>query len=239
MAGAVPAQAIVGGEPATVNSAPYMASVRAQTWTGSLSHICGGILLTGNKVMTAAHCVDGQDAGKMNVAWGGLNRSRLPKNSAVSKISIISEYNPTNLIGDVAVLTLSTTAVEGAGVQFARLATSDPAPGASITVTGWGRTRQLSAALPDELQAVSLPVTTGDACKAAYSEPGDPFTLTGRFCAGPADGSQAICEGDAGGPAVLDGVVVGIVSGGRGCGLPDSPSVFSSTAYWGSWLQGQ
>ncbi|WP_031146644.1 trypsin-like serine protease [Streptomyces erythrochromogenes] len=114
-----------------------------------------------------------------------------------------------------------------------------PACRPSITVTGWGRTRQLAATLPEELQAVPLPVTTGDACKATYSEPGDPFSLTGRFCAGPADGSKTICEGDAGGPAVRDGVVVGIVSGGRGCGLPGSPAIFSSTAYWGSWLQSQ
>ncbi|MGN5381306.1 S1 family serine peptidase [Streptomyces lasalocidi] len=239
MASTAPARAIVGGEPATMNTAPYMVSVRTQSWTGSLSHVCGGILRSANKVLTAAHCVDGQTASKMQVNWGGVNRDWLPGSSGVSKISIFSGYDPVSLLGDVAVITLSTAASEGNGVQFAKLATSDPAPAASVSVTGWGRTGQDSTALPTDLQTTPLPVTSSDACKAAYAAPGAPFNPVGRFCAGTADGSKAVCEGDADGPAILDGQVVGIISGDRGCGLADSPALVSSVAYYRSWLESQ
>ncbi|MFD7169924.1 serine protease [Streptomyces violascens] len=206
-------------------------SILVQTWTGGLSHVCGGILLRANKVMTAAQCVNGQTASKLSVRWGGLNRNSLPSSSSVSKISLHPKFDSGTLVGDVAVVTLSSSASQTGGVRFAKLATSDPAEGASVTVTGWGRTLQDLTALPTGLQAAQLPVTTPDAC----AEPGKSFDTTGRFCTGPADNSRATCLGDAGGPAVLDGVVVGIISGGPGCG----PSLISSAAHYSGWLASQ
>ncbi|WP_327122098.1 trypsin-like serine protease [Streptomyces sp. NBC_01341] len=74
-------------------------------------------------------------------------------------------------------------------------------------------------------------------CAGVYSEPGAPFDTTGRFCAGLANGEKAVCNSDAGGPAVLGGVVVGITSGGGpGC---DQPSPCSSASYFKRWLESQ
>lgn len=233
---AVPATAIVGGSPATPESAPYQVSVQLEGWTGK-SHVCGGFLLSASKVITAAHCVDGAAPSKLEVKWGGLNRDKLPMLSSVTKIIIHPQYTSANLANDVAVLTLSKPATEADGVKFAHLATSDPATGADVTVTGWGRNQRDSTNVPQQLQAAQLPVLNRDSCAGVYSEPGAPFDATGRFCAGPAGGEQAVCNGDAGGPAVLNGVVVGITSGGGpGCA---KPSLFSSVAYFKPWLESQ
>lgn len=253
VASATPAQAVVGGGPATLNTAPYMVSVRSQSWTGALNHICGGFLLSATKVVTAAECLDGQTASKMNVAWGGNKRSSLPFNSGVSKVSGHPDWKIGNRLADVGVLTLSSPASASDGVKGAVLATSDPAPGASATVTGWGKTSLTTLAFPETLQTTQLPVTTDATCKADYSLPLDPFDTTGRYCAGPADGSKAVCVGDAGDPVVVGDRVVGIVAGGmalnsvisdilpggRGCGLPDSPAEVSSVSYYRSWLTSQ
>ncbi|WP_371648211.1 MULTISPECIES: serine protease [unclassified Streptomyces] len=234
----VPATAIVGGSPAAAQTASYQVSVRMEGWKGK-SHVCGGFLLSANKVITAAHCVDGATASKLEVQWGGLDRNKLPQTSPVAKISVPPSYDYGTLANDVAVVTLAKSASETGGVKYARLATSEPAAGANVTVTGWGRTQRNSASLPTRLQTAKLPVLSRQSCAAAYSEPGAAFDTTGRFCAGPADGSRAICNGDAGGPAAINGAVVGIISGGSGCGETDSLSLFSSVSYFKSWLESQ
>lgn len=89
--------------------------------------------------------------------------------------------------------------------------------------------------MPQQLQSAQLPVLSRDSCAAVYNEPGAPFDTTGRFCAGPANGEKAVCNGDGGGPAVLGGVVFGITSGGGpGC---EKPSLFSSASYFKRWLE--
>ncbi|MCX3059335.1 serine protease [Streptomyces sp. GXMU-J5] len=237
--GSAPAHAITGGEAASLDTAPYMVSIQAQGWSGSFRHICGGFLRGPHKVVTAAHCLDGQTSAKLRVAWGGTNRSSLPNKSAVSAIKIHPSYDAASLRNDVGVLTLATAASENNGVRYAKLATSDPAPGQSLTLAGWGHAAPDTTALPEGLQAARMPVTTSETCATDYSTPLTPFDTTGRFCAGPADGSKAICRGDAGGPAILNGTVVGVISGGRGCGLPDSPAILSSTAHFNAWLSSQ
>lgn len=234
---AVPAAAIVGGQDATATTAPYQVAIRVDGWFGK-SMVCGGFLLSANKVVTAAQCVDRVSTSKVEVAWGGLDSNDLPSKSAITKISMHPRYDAATLAYDVAVLTLSTAASETGSVKMARLANSAPAAGQDVTVTGWGRTERDSPHLPTQLQSTQLPVLNQQSCNAAYGPVGggaDPF---GLFCAGPADGSRSVCTGDAGGPAVVDGLVVGIISG-RGCGEPGSPSLFSSAATFKSWLESQ
>ncbi|MFK0223296.1 serine protease [Streptomyces vinaceus] len=201
VASAAPAGAIVGGAAATPQDAPYLVSVRMDGWTGK-SAICGGFLLTAHKVVTAASCVDGATASKLEVRWGGLNRSGLPKGSWVSKISVYHNWDASRLTGDVAVLTLTTEASETDGVTFAKLATLEPPAGEMATVTGWGRTSPDSP-LPESAQTVQLPILDTATCQKDYpgSSDGDPaFDPNGMICAGPQEGGQGICKGDSGDP---------------------------------------
>jgi trypsin len=250
VASASPAAAIIGGSPATTGTAPYQVSVIAQGRFG-LSHACGGFLLDANKVVTAAHCVDGQGASSLQVRYGGVDRIHLPQIRGVRKVAGYPGFNAETLAGDIAVLTLSKPVTESATVQFAPLATTDPAAGAVATVTGWGRTQAHATHLPTLLHTVRLPITTPAACEAAYSgvnltlggDEGGPLEglapvldTTSMLCAGPAAGGKGICFGDSGGPAAVNGVVVGIASWARGCGEAGSPSVFTSVAHYRNWI---
>ncbi|MCX4883198.1 serine protease [Streptomyces sp. NBC_00847] len=245
-----PAAAITGGSPATTGTAPYQVSVITQGQFGR-SHACGGFLLDANKVVTAAHCVDGQDAGSLQVEYGGVNRNHLPHTRWVKAVHGYPGFNAETLAGDIAVLTLRLPVTESATVQFAPLATTDPAAGAVAKVTGWGRTQADATSLPTLLHTVQLPITTPAACEAAYSgvnltlggDEGGPLEglapalhTTSMLCAGPAAGGKGICFGDSGGPAVVNGVVVGIASWARGCGEAGSPSVFTSAAHYRNWI---
>ncbi|MFG2557287.1 serine protease [Streptomyces sp. NPDC048581] len=250
VAGTSPAAAIIGGSPATTGTAPYQVSVIAQGQFGH-GHVCGGFLLDANRVVTAAHCVDGQGAGALQVKYGGVDRNHLPRVSGVEAVHGYPGFNAETLAGDVAVLTLSVPVTESATVRFAPLATTDPAAGAVAKVTGWGRTRADGTSLPTLLHTVQLRLTTPAACEVAYSgvnlnlggDEGGPLEglapvldTTSMLCAGPAAGGKGICFGDSGGPAVVNGVVVGIASWARGCGEAGSPSVFTSAAHYRNWI---
>src|SRR5688572_7603892 len=64
LAAAAPAQAIIGGRPATE---PYPFQVALADANGQF---CGGSLVRPDRVLTAAHCVEGEDAEKLHVILG-------------------------------------------------------------------------------------------------------------------------------------------------------------------------
>lgn len=49
-------------------------------------------------------------------------------------------------------------------------------------------------------------------------------------------GGQGFCEGDIGGPLVVDNTVVGISSWAYGCGLADYPGVYARIAAVRTWI---
>ena len=59
--------AIVGGVPATAGEFPFIVSFQK-----SGQHFCGGSLIDSTTVLTAGHCVDGQDLSGLTVRAGTL-----------------------------------------------------------------------------------------------------------------------------------------------------------------------
>jgi hypothetical protein len=65
--GDFPESPIVGGTTAQSGDFPYIVSIQQ-----SGSHFCGGSLLNGNTVLTAAHCAVGQSASSIKIRAGSL-----------------------------------------------------------------------------------------------------------------------------------------------------------------------
>ncbi|WP_030949524.1 S1 family serine peptidase [Streptomyces sp. NRRL S-646] len=244
-----PAAAIVGGTPATTSVRSSVVSIQAQGLFG-WSHVCGGVLIDANTVITAAHCVNGWSASQLKVGFGGLDRNRLPHSRLIISVHGHPRWNAETFADDVAVLKMAQPVSESATVHFARLATHDPEPGAQARVTGWGKTQEGSPTLPTALHTVQLPITTRATCQADYSGPnlnigGDennplegltPVVGDGNLCAGYPQGGKGTCNGDSGDPLVVNGTVVGILSWSRGCAQANSPAVFSSVAHYRHFL---
>jgi trypsin len=80
--------------------------------------------------------------------------------------------------------------------------------------------------LPTQLQAVEVDITSRAACNSGYTAYGGITVNT--ICVGVSGGSKDACQGDCGGPLVVGGQLVGIVSRGLSCALADY--VYSNVA---------
>ncbi|WP_116198581.1 trypsin-like serine protease [Amycolatopsis circi] len=74
----------------------------------------------------------------------------------------------------------------------------------------------------DSLNAVTVSVLNDQVCGAADGDC-DPAA---KMCAGDPNGGKDACLGDFGGPLVVGGAVVGVVSYGQGCGDRSHPGVY-------------
>jgi trypsin len=74
---------------------------------------------------------------------------------------------------------------------------------------------------------VSVPIVDREACAAKYGE-NDSIIDESMFCGGYPEGGRDTCQGDSGGPVINEeGTLVGVVSWGNGCALPEWPGVYT------------
>jgi len=104
-----------------------------------------------------------------------------------------------------------------------------PNAGSAVFVTGWGYTKEGSN--PSEtLKQVAVPLQSNEKCVAAYE--GNIHEQT-QFCAGLDNGGKDACDGDSGGPIVVQDKAsgiwkqIGIVSTGTGCARPKLFGIYS------------
>jgi trypsin len=96
-------------------------------------------------------------------------------------------------------------------------------------VSGWGVTTEDGTRTPN-LQKVAIPVLPQWECKLVSRDK----IIDGMFCAGRA--GRSACYGDSGGPVVVDGYQIGIVSGGYSCELPGVPGFYVNVYELRNWI---
>lgn len=107
--------------------------------------------------------------------------------------------------------------------------------GCAVRLLGWGSTFFGGPFADTLLTAVARTETPSD-CKADYKTilGNDPIISDMMICAkGPGTDT---CNGDSGGPLLLKGQVVGIVSFGYKCAHPNTPGVYASVPRLRPWI---
>ncbi|EDV96353.1 seminase [Drosophila grimshawi] len=212
---------ILGGTPVDISAVPYLVNLRIGG-----NFICGGSLITPTHVVTAAHCVKGVSASRLQVVGGAtrLTDATAGVRRNVAKVYTPKAYNIRTLHSDVAVLKLQSPLV-GANIETIALCNSSWEAGNLIRVSGWGKTAEKSNRVSQQVRSVEVALITRKSCMDQYKLRGTIGTT--MFCAaGP--GVKDACEGDSGGPAVYQNQLCGIVSWGLGCGRRNYPGVYTS-----------
>jgi len=230
---------IVGGDDAKQGELPYQVS---QQWYGSY-HVCGGSIIADQWILTAAHCVDGDDLDDNEFLAGQFNLNSPDGNEqlvGVEKIFVHEDYAqvgpPYTLYGDIALVKLSSKLTFTDYVKPVELAPQDYAAETDILVSGWGATSEGGDG-SYVLQKVQLPFVDDKTCDEMYLP--DYTVLPQHICYGDVvSGGIDSCQGDSGGPLVeiKTNYLVGIVSWGVGCAQKDHPGVNTEVSFYTDWV---
>ncbi|PNF43463.1 hypothetical protein B7P43_G10805 [Cryptotermes secundus] len=238
---------IVGGKGATFGEWPWQVLVRESTWLGLFTkNKCGGVLITSRYVITAAHCQPGFLAnlvavfGEFDISGELESRRSVTKN--IRRVIVHRQYDAATFANDLALLELeSPVAFDEHIVPICMPRDKEDFTGRMATVTGWGRLKY-GGGVPNLLQEVQVPVIENSVCQEMFHTAGHSKVILNSFlCAGYANGQKDSCEGDSGGPLMLqreDGhwVLVGTVSHGIKCAAPYLPGVYMRTTFYKPWL---
>jgi secreted trypsin-like serine protease len=213
-------------------------------------------------MLTAAHCVTENsgattDMAGLEVVSGNTNLAAVGKVvQEVEKIIPHPGYNDETMANDIAILILSEApdpVPDGANPRSIALPNrADVASYKSVTaahaVLGWGTTE--NGFLSQFLMHVRVPYSDQAACLETYAGIGWNVHAT-SFCAGFVSGGFDSCQGDSGGVLfhrpttgansnqLADPVLTGIVSWGRGCGLPSFAGVYADVAAQRAWIESE
>ena len=214
--GDLPWPMIVGGtevDPACPDCKyPFMVSIQ---WTGNWGgHFCGGSLVREDWVITAAHCMEGENANNLAVKIGlhYISGTTGSETRGVDQIIIHPNYSSWSLDNDYALIHLSSPS-SFEPIQLVTDDSHDEEPVMS-TVMGWGATSS-GCWSSNTLLEVDVPID--DSC-GSYS---NSEITNNMICAGDGNGGEDSCQGDSGGPLIMTNdddeyELIGIVSWGYG-----------------------
>ncbi|KAG5830139.1 hypothetical protein ANANG_G00316600 [Anguilla anguilla] len=219
---------IVGGTEAKPHSRPYMVSLQE-----GKRHLCGGILVSEDFVLTAAHC-NGFRRYRIVLGAHSLHSPESTQQVlGVSRFYPHPKYNKEN--NDLMLLKLDRKVNLTSSVQAIPLLKRRPPSGKVCSTAGWGDVGDNST-LPDKLQEVNTTVLGQPDCAQRWR--GGVRITRSMVCATGQRQFQGFCSGDSGGPLVCDGKAAGTVSfSGQRCGDNRTPDVYMLIPRYIKWIK--
>ncbi|XP_071555518.1 uncharacterized protein Np [Temnothorax nylanderi] len=243
-----PEPKIVGGDRSSFGKWPWQISLR-QWRSQTYLHKCGAALLNENWAITAAHCVESVPPSDLLLRIGehDLSNEDEPYGYQERRVQIVAshpQFDARTFEYDLALLRFYEPLLPFQPNVLPICLPDDDETyvGRTAYVTGWGRLYD-EGPLPSVLQEVAVPVINNSVCEAMYRNAGYIEHIPHIFiCAGWRNGGFDSCEGDSGGPMVIQRardkrwVLAGIISWGIGCAAPNQPGVYTRISEFREWI---
>ncbi|OWZ08985.1 hypothetical protein PHMEG_00018388 [Phytophthora megakarya] len=230
---------IFGGSIADIDSHKYVASLHNYGVTSD--KFCAGMLISPEFLITAGHCLNTPMFNVWAIIGSNHRMGGGSRNSEMIKVVEAFRhpmYNSSNdfvtIPYDVALLKLETPS-KIKPVRLAAADGSDSKAGSMATTLGWGLIKNETES--QLLRTVDIKILTTAECVRLYAMASGvsplafgnvPILDNSTICAGSGNGKDS-CEGDSGGPLLVNDVLVGIVSSGyEECGI--SPGSYASVS---------
>ncbi|XP_065345651.1 chymotrypsin-2-like [Cloeon dipterum] len=222
---------IAGGSDAPQGQYPFMVSLHyVNPVDNSSKHICGATILSENWALTAGGCIIGPNflndhflySGSVDLESGG--RTHLPIQVEVHEDYFLGGF-------DIAVIKVDppfdfTDPFKWAPVSLPQTG-FEVQEGLPATVLGWGQETPNTSTV-QFLKAATISTIDDSNCSMLT----DPANM---ICAGTSEGNIGHCYGDNGGPLIVDGVQLGIVSYSIAC-ESTLPSIFTQVSSYIDWI---
>jgi trypsin len=258
---------VVGGDPVAMSDVPWQVAILSANLNsvdddGYLDQMCGGSLISNRWIVTAAHCVVGDDgeaadAFTLDVVTGIATLTDIESTDrrGLDRILVHPEYDG-EFVNDIALVRLAEEIALNSDQQPIAYPPASwqgalPAAGSEYLVSGWGCRAELgpSEACPEDdpdgyyantIEAVVVDDIGGPTASACGAN--SDFDVEIMICAGDIAGGVDSCTGDSGGPLALSDdaggrVLAGVVSFGFGCAQVSYPGVYTRVSAYAEWLE--
>jgi len=258
---------ILGGDIAVEGAWPWQVGlINANETSLFYGQFCGGSVIAGVWILTAAHCVYEEEEGGILTpieardirVLAGTNYLEEGEGELIEVRAIYAhpDYDPIAIDNDIALIQLvraPTVAVQAIALPSLNAEQRYAPPGTRAIVTGWGRLQD--GRYPVDLRQVEIDVFDRADCNQDVAGGGQPkpgVVIRGpitdnMICSGVGEGGKGSCSGDSGGPLMvrLEGdrfLQIGVVSWGytaenaAGCSLEVAFSAYTRVARYQDWI---
>ncbi|EDV90649.1 chymotrypsin-2 [Drosophila grimshawi] len=221
---------IIGGGVASLGAAPYQVSLQNNFG----NHMCGGVIVADQYILTAASCVAGINKKNLKTVMSTNDWAGEAWEYYTEEIIPHCKFDQPLYHNDIALIKMTTKVAYDEVTQKIPIAPLDDlVEGDKLKLTGWGSTTQ-EGDFTFDLKQLELTYVPNAKCNSTYNYTKD--LDIGHLCAVGKVGEGA-CNGDTGGPLVdSKGRLVGINNWGVPCGR-GFPDVFARVSFYHDWIQ--